>query len=501
MASKTAKDKSKRVKRKAIKTKSNRAPREGSVLKRGRAPSKNMPESSSKTPPTESTPPPRSGEVPISGSGKEKVKRQIGYSLNWNRAIHINRTIDESLVKELTPLILKMKQESSEPITVGIDSPGGSLAAVDSLLGLLNSPDQDGKVTLIYTVSTNRAYSAAASLLAFGDYAVSFSHSRILYHDLRYSGIEDVTPSKALKTARELERGNVAFALRLAHHIRGRLIWVYLDLMSEFKRFRSEYETFAKRYDEAFEQLLPPKQEKTVDVVGFSLALFRKLSNPADHEIAIRALYLLNSWMQIERIERRLSAQKSGAGALPDPVEGVDRLITEIRGMEAGAETPSKSPTAGAPGGLAASAREDIKLLLEVVARRFANDKDLTISDEGLDMIVEDFSFIRDIKSDKHVHAITKMMIENGPLFFGRSIADDIKNAKDNTERRKILAPVYPQARMLWYFIVLICRCLCKGDHFLSPGDAQLLGLVDEVLGGGPIQSVREWRKTSPEYQ
>jgi hypothetical protein len=74
-----------------------------------------------------------------------------------------------------------------------------------------------------------------------------------------------------------------------------------------------------------------------------------------------------------------------------------------------------------------------------------------------------------------------------------------ITNAKDEAERNRLLAPVYPQARMLWFYIVLLCRCLCRGDHFLTPGDAQLLGLVDEVLGGGPVVSRREWRKTNPD--
>lgn len=432
---------------------------------------------------------------------KQKPKKKIGYSLNWNRAIHINRKIDDNLLEELTPIILKMKQASSEPITVGIDSPGGSLAAVDSLLGILKSPDQDGKYTKIYTASTNRAYSAAASLLAFGDYSVAFPHSRILYHDLRYSGIEDVTPSKALKTARELERGNIEYALKLANHVRERLMWVYMDLMPLFKDIRTRYEKFTKRHDEAFKEFLPEDLGNTVDVVGFSLALFYKLSPPADQEIPIQALELVNSWMEIERIERRLSTKKNKDNKSLEIVKGIDDLVTEIRGMEVEGEKQSKAPTLESSGGLAESARSDIKLLLEVIARRFANDKDLSISDEGLDMIMEDYLFIRDIRSNRHVKAITRMMIDNEHIFFGRSIAEDLRKAKNSTARRKILAPVYPQARILWYYIVLMCRCLCRGDHLLNPRDAQLLGLVDEVLGGGPVQSKREFQKSLPEYQ
>ena len=430
-----------------------------------------------------------------------KPKQKIGLKLNWNRAIHINTNIDDKLLRDLTPVILQMKQESSEPITVGIDSPGGTIPAIESLLGLLKSPDQDGNYPQIYTVATNRAYSAAASLLAFGDYSVAFNHSKILYHDVRYSGIEDVTPSKALKTARELERGNVAFSLKLAHQIRSRLIWVYLDLMHEFKDIRAYYASYMKPYDEAFKEFLPQKDDQTVDIVGFSLTLFRKLSNPVDNEIAIRALNLLNSWMQIERIERKLSTQNPEGEKPLDLVSGIDKLVTEIRAMEVKSAGSSKSPEPQSGGGLVESTREDVKLLFEVLARNFATNKNLTISDEGLDIIMEDFLFIKHINAKQHVTAITNMMIEYSRIFFGRSIAEELEKAKDITERNKILGPVYPQARILWYYIVLICRCLCRGEHFLTPADAQLLGLVDEVLGGGPVQSAREWRKSSPDYE
>lgn len=426
--------------------------------------------------------------------------KKVGLTLNWKRAIHINKNIDDALLKELTPIVLKMKQESSEPITVGIDSPGGSLSAVDSLFGLLKSPDQDGRSTPIYTASTNRAYSAAATLLAFGDYSVAFPNSRILYHDVRYSGIDDVTPSKALKTARELERGNIAFSLRLAHHIRSRIIWVYLGLIPRFKEVRTRWPVFAKDYDEAFKEFLPQKNSKMVDVVGFSLTLYQMLSSPSDKEIAIKALELLNYWMEIERIERRPSKKKTKSKKQHDLIEGIDELVKEIRTLGEEKDTSSTAPEPKPSSGLPQSARRDIKLLIDVLARRFATDKDLSISDNVLDMIIEDFMFIKDINENKHVRATTKMMLDYEYIFFGRSIKDEMKNAKDNAARGKILAPVYNQARILWYYIVLICRCLCRGDHFLSPSDAQLLGLVDEVLGGGPVVSQREWRKSNPDY-
>jgi ATP-dependent protease ClpP protease subunit len=430
----------------------------------------------------------------------EKAEKKIGLQLNWNRAIHIDTTIDDTLLKGLTPTILKLKQESTAPITIGIDSPGGNIQAMQSLLGILRAPDQDGNRTEIYTVSTNRAYSAAASLLAFGDYAVAFPHSKILYHDLRYSRIEDLTPSKALHTARELERGNVEFSLTLAHQVSQRLMWVYLDLKPQFATARKLYAKFANNQDALFADALPTNDNRAVDIVGFALSLYSKLSTPIDSEISIKAFHLLNSWMQIDKIERRLSNKKEGEGEPTDLIKGINDLVTEIRGMDSGDQGAAESPEPTEVEGLSESAQKDITLLLEVIARRFAADKNLNLNYDVFDTIMDDFAFIKDINSKKHVDANTRFMIEHHYIFFERSISTELKNAKDNTERRKILDPLYPQARMLWFYIVSICRCLCSGEHFLTPYDAQLLGLVDEVLGGGLVESRREWRKRQPDY-
>lgn len=205
--------------------------------------------------------------------------------------------------------------------------------------------------------------------------------------------------------------------------------------------------------------------------------------------------------MEIERIERKQAGLNSKGKKPMDLVEGIDQLVADIRDMETGGKVVSASPDPQSGAALGNRARGDIRLLLQVIAKRFAGEKNLSITNETLDLIMEDFSLIKGINTKEHVHATNKMLIEYSPIFLGRSIADEMKNAKDNAARRKVLESVYPQARILWYYIVLICRCLCRGDHFLSPEDAQLLGLVDEVLGGGLVQSKREWQKSSKEYQ
>ena len=51
--------------------------------------------------------------------------------------------------------------------------------------------------------------------------------------------------------------------------------------------------------------------------------------------------------------------------------------------------------------------------MFEVIARRFAADRNLSLSYDVFDSIMEDFAFIKDINSRKHVDTITRLMIDN----------------------------------------------------------------------------------------
>jgi hypothetical protein len=79
-------------------------------------------------------------------------------------------------------------------------------------------------------------------------------------------------------------------------------------------------------------------------------------------------------------------------------------------------------------------------------------------------------------------------MLEQPHVFFGKSL----KELSDE-ERKAEIATAEPYARLFWYFCVLLCRELFRGEHILSPRDAQLLGMVDEVAGGGAVDSIREY--------
>ena len=130
------------------------------------------------------------------------------FTINWDRAIYLSGSIDDDLVTRLTPEILRLRHGNDAPITVGIDSVGGSVASMDAIRGLLEGPDQDGNTGRVIGVVTNAAFSAAASFLAFCDYSIALPHSEILFHDVRYGGIRDVTPDKAKTAAQQLQSAN-----------------------------------------------------------------------------------------------------------------------------------------------------------------------------------------------------------------------------------------------------------------------------------------------------
>lgn len=118
----------------------------------------------------------------------------INFRANPARAIYIQGSIDQNLVNQITPKIIEFQNQSRDPITIYIDSLGGSISSAETIKRLLNASDQDDHPPCrIISVVTARAASAAADLLSFGDYAISYSESFILFHGTRHLLDDPVT--------------------------------------------------------------------------------------------------------------------------------------------------------------------------------------------------------------------------------------------------------------------------------------------------------------------
>ena len=414
-----------------------------------------------------------------------KDNDKISESINWSRSIIVNELIDNDLVRKLTPSILSLRQENNNPITIGIDSSGGSLASLDNLLGLLTGPTQDRKFGEIITVATNRAYSAAASFLAFGSYAVALRHSEILYHDVRIGGMEDVTPEKAQAAAKTLQNLNDSFALRLANEVIRRLVWNYIGLKSDFEAINKNFPKTYKEYSKIIDTFVPKVEgQHSVDLASFATCLYARLSISNDNLIT-KVMNRLERWITLTKLVEATPTYRKKGTRVPGLLDGA-KYLHKIIPSDRNAEQLEQ---------LFESSEQDLKLVIGLLVSAIVKSNLRVGSDFSpiLERATRDFILIQSMNDKKHQLSVNKLMLNYDFTFFGREIAEELKG-KNEEEQSTILSTAAPHARLFWYLCVLLCRELFEGEHVLTPSEAQLLGLVDEVAGGGPIQSRREWK-------
>jgi ATP-dependent protease ClpP protease subunit len=399
-------------------------------------------------------------------------------TINWNRSILISGPIDDELVRSLTPKIFTLRQESSDPITIGIDSPGGSLSSLDVLLGLLTGPDQDGRHGKIITVATHRAYSAAANFLAFGDYSVALRHSQVLYHDVRFGGMLDVTPEKARDAAKSLQDTNYAFSLRLAHHVISRLIWIYIDLRPHFRKNQSNYPDIHKCYASLVEAYAPKIDGfESVDLASFATALWANLST-ANDKLIHNVMERLARWIHLTKLVKSFPTYRKKGSKVIGLLDGA-RDLHKIFSEKAGHFESSE---------------EQLKLLLSLIIADISNTETNSVKFSSmLDRSIREFSIMESMNDPEHISNASELMLRHSHIFFIDALDRDFDSIPEE-EKADLFNKAAPHARLLWHFCVLLCRELFEGEHILKPTDAQLLGLVDEVAGGGPIQSKRDFR-------
>jgi len=399
-------------------------------------------------------------------------------TIDWSRSLLIDSPIDDELIRRVTPQILALRQESNEPITVGIDCTGGSLTSLDVLLGLLTGPSQEGDSGEIITVATNRAYSAAANFLAFGTYAVALRHSQILYHDVRFGGMEDVTPEKARLAAKSLQDMNDMFALRLARKVIQRLIWIYIDLRSDFESIQRTYPEPYKFHSSIVASYAPNVNAyESIDLASFATALWAKLSTQNDTLIR-SVMDRLKQWISLTNITKTAPTYRQKGSRIAGLLDGPRHLYKLFAGR------PEQFQ----------SSEECLKLLISLIVAEVSNIKTERVNFPlVLDQATREYSILDSMNDPKHVRNATDLMLTNPHIFFEGKEASDIDKMSEE-EKNEIHAKAAPYATLFWLFCVLLCRELFEGEHVLKPQDAQLLGLVDEVSGGGPIQSRRDFR-------
>lgn len=355
------------------------------------------------------------------------------YRENSDRAIYLTQEIDRQVVAQLTPEIVRLRTRSSEPVFLYIDSLGGSTYFAERLLNLIKTPNQDRESCELMTVGIGIAGSAAADLLALGDYAMVYSGARIYYHGTRQSS-EEITVESLQTLAVSLRETNETYALRLAARMFRRLVFLMLALSLESEAEEASF-AFAR-------------------AAGDPSAFFNKLSGKVNEPIT-------------KIFSQALERQR--------------KILDLIRDLDL-----NSHPIAGA-GNL--DLDSEIKLLKGIVdfeATRMKSASEKSLKPGHLDVIQEDFVQLKDFYSGRFRRELDKLMSERGPSFL---TADEETEFRKIPEEKKdereefLVGTVGPRLNPLWHLVVCICRILQSAEHSISPRDAYWLGLVDEVVG------------------
>lgn len=354
---------------------------------------------------------------------------------NPARGVFVCGEIDEHLVHRLTPVICQLRHQTNAPITAYIDSRGGSTLSAESLRALFKTPDPDGLNCRLITVATTRAASAAADLLALGDYAIAYPQAIIHCHGTRLSA-EEVTKETAEGLAATLKEVNEEFALRLAKRVFARMAFHYTRLRSGFSTIRADAKS--KKADRPMDS----------DLECFAFTIFGKLTAPLK-QMPQQVFALYESLVKM----RDFVFEKLG-----DIPEGQELAETEAL---------------------------ILKHLIdfELSQKKAAN---WSFSAGGIDLFASDFRKLDDFLFGQHRRALEDHIQSFGVLFLSpEQILQLEKKRADNTPDTDewVNTVVRPVIEPLWFFVVALCRLLQQGENRLTAEDAYWLGLVDEVIG------------------
>lgn len=354
------------------------------------------------------------------------------YRENPARAVYIAGAIDQPLLDRLTPRINELRFiDAGKPITAYIDSPGGSIALAETIRDLIKSPTQDGKRSRLITVVTGGAASAAADLLALGDYAIAYPHAEVLYHGSRQSLTSALTSEMASVLARNLEQTNEFFAVRLARRAFARFVLRITQFTDEFQRYTNE---------------TPPAFSV---IVG---ALRRELSTSNGK--------LIREAMRKQRIIGELSAF-------------VGRRMMRLKNHGVGL-----SP-----------AKFESEIFKAIVTRKTTiHKKDpWLLSNHGMREVTDDFNLLHDFHFGSQKKDLTSLEKTYGELFLSKTEKEEFSKliVPPDEKEKWLCAHAEPKLQPVWYFTVSLCRLLQREDYNLRPEEAYWLGLLDEVPGSG----------------
>ena len=353
------------------------------------------------------------------------------YRPDPQRCVEVYGDFSEELSSELLSKITALTHVNSDPITVYINSLGGSTRVFEILEGALHGKTLDQKqAPWVITVAAGNAASAGAYLLACGNYAYAYEHSLIHFHGVRISDLPATTFESASQTASDLDRYNRRTARKLAEAIIGRVVFRYQMLKNHFDLTRK---------DESDKQLIA--------IRCFVDEIYRGVSPPT-------------RWL-VEKTFNRVRAARFLS----------DKILSKIVFKK------KRTPV-----------EDDAKVLTALIKHEVAENKGRTwrLDERGIQQLVADYFVLRDYNVGDHWPAFREVSRVYGREFltepenkeFEKLMKTDQAKAKGYMTEQSL-----PRLLPLWYFTVSLCSFLLEGENELRPTDAYWIGVVDEVVG------------------
>jgi ATP-dependent protease ClpP protease subunit len=367
------------------------------------------------------------------------------FAPNPARAIHVQGPFDQQLLYRLTPEIIRLLGKGREPITVYIDSPGGPVVYMEALRKLLGTSTQTfAQPCRIITVGTSLAASAAADMLASGDYALAYPETVIVYHGIRVPGDRPLTVEETLSLAQRLRAGNESYAMGLAREAEFRFIFRFISLKDQFATVRQQHPD--KRTDlQCLFHLISEKLSDSANEV---------LGSAYDRYIRYNALLLT-----VVQKSNRKSGYKTAAA------------------MEAA----------------------QIKAIVDFEMKDNKKDKDWGFLPEGIQRLSDDFLLLHEYLRMFQSERFRRLCSAWSDFLLSPEERQEIADTPEAERPEKIVEKVRPQLRPIWSFFVALCYVLQRGENQLSATDAFWLGLIDEVIGIPELPSLRLFLEHSKE--
>lgn len=365
------------------------------------------------------------------------------YRINPNRAIFIHGQIYDDLIPTFLPDLLRLQHESRNPITVFIDSPGGSPDTAEKIINLIRLGDQNNAAPCWFiTCATVLAASAAADLLSSGDYAVALPTSIIHFHGLRLAEVSAVTAERSSSIAHSLRMVNRVYAEELAFKTQRRFMFRYMMNRDKFREVRKQ-KGFSSASDlECFVHFLKGNLSPTA----------RKVCDSA---------------MERNKLYKTL--------------------------LTTGKAKKKKNP------GSAKVEASALKKIIEYELDAHKTDATWSFSMGGIIELLNHFHVFTEY-NEKFISERVQYWCESmGILLLAPGEREEVGKITDEVARNtKIVQIARPHFEDVWPYFMALCHTLQEGENRFTATDAYWLGLIDEVIGR-PLFSMRQLLEFIPD--